>query len=675
MCNNRDHVGLFFDTSSTVWLKHCQNFIDMSIGEIAIVQIITSRLCDLLDKARKLHPTLNIEPPLATASLEQDASSVTLSASAYQSIAPTPKEHHAAVETAARNIFYSKLASCSIDDPAFVEVWILLDVLQLCADKEQCDSSLALWLIEELLDSQTIYGCRRVFDYLESRRARLITNAFSKNKQMIVLRSCNELLRRLSRAEDAVFCGRVFIFLFQSFPLGDKSAVNLRGEFHVENRTVFDEENPQSLEQDAMDLDSHGDKINDLSESTKTKDDGLSGAVKEKEESDELGIDKLYSTFWTLQAVFSNPTKVFEQQQFDAFKKGLEVTLRKFKMTPKVLQTHDAPRISSNDNKGTKRKRGEDSSELASTFNPKYLTSRDLFALEMSDLTFQRHICVQALILIDFLLHLTPRSKQKMNELKAQKAMLYPYTLSDEDTVWANNTRRDIASYLREAPDGNYYFRMVDNVLSRDKNWVRWKVESCPSIERTPIATEDYISAKAGAKRACTNKRLRANPMGAIDLSYLSDTENLNGFSTLKEPARYTAPATDTLLKEIGGIDLDLELVVSEREVERAQLVSTRASKTWRALRLASKRRLGLFEKIDEAKSLELLSSEHETQAEVQETMHSENMEIAVASDVKVDVNGVESTNDNNETLEDVVIKDGETLESSLSHEAQVVVI
>lgn len=29
------------------------------------------------------------------------------------------------------------------------------------------------WLIEELLDSQTIEGCKRVFDYLESRRERI----------------------------------------------------------------------------------------------------------------------------------------------------------------------------------------------------------------------------------------------------------------------------------------------------------------------------------------------------------------------------------------------------------------------------------------------------------------------------------------------------------------------
>jgi hypothetical protein len=39
---------------------------------------------------------------------------------------------------------------------------------------EQCEPGLIFWLIEELLDSQTIDGCRKVFDYLESRRERNI---------------------------------------------------------------------------------------------------------------------------------------------------------------------------------------------------------------------------------------------------------------------------------------------------------------------------------------------------------------------------------------------------------------------------------------------------------------------------------------------------------------------
>lgn len=38
---------------------------------------------------------------------------------------------------------------------------------------ELCEPGLVFWLVEELLDSQTIDGCRVVFDYLDSRRERL----------------------------------------------------------------------------------------------------------------------------------------------------------------------------------------------------------------------------------------------------------------------------------------------------------------------------------------------------------------------------------------------------------------------------------------------------------------------------------------------------------------------
>ena len=39
---------------------------------------------------------------------------------------------------------------------------------------DQCEPVLLWYLIEELLDCQSIEGCRTVFDYLESRGERLV---------------------------------------------------------------------------------------------------------------------------------------------------------------------------------------------------------------------------------------------------------------------------------------------------------------------------------------------------------------------------------------------------------------------------------------------------------------------------------------------------------------------
>ena len=56
--------------------------------------------------------------------------------------------------------------------------------------------------------------------------------------------------------------------------------------------------------------------------------------------------------------------------------------------------------------------------------------------MQMSDLAFRRHILVQALILIDFLLSLTPKSKRKLDHT-TNKSVLYQYTISEDNVMAA----------------------------------------------------------------------------------------------------------------------------------------------------------------------------------------------------------------------------------------------
>ncbi len=96
----------------------------------------------------------------------------------------------------------------------------------------------------------------------------------------------------------------------------------------------------------------------------------------------------------------------------------------------------------------------------------------------------------------------------------------------------------EVAAYLQQGPEGKFYYRMVDTVLSRDKNWAHWKAEGCPLIERAPISAEDFAEAKKGAQKACQNKRLRPTPLGTLDLTFLSDGEDVTGLENLKNPER-----------------------------------------------------------------------------------------------------------------------------------------
>ncbi|KAL6359505.1 hypothetical protein LRP88_06926 [Fusarium phalaenopsidis] len=402
------------------------------------------------------------------------------------------------IETAARDIFSNLISTTTIDSPDFVKVWNLLDILSILSDDGQCDPALLFWLAEELLDSQTISGCRKIFDFLESRRERITAKHF-KQKQLIILRSCNELLRRLSRAEDTAFCGRVFIFMFQSFPLGDKSSVNLRGEYHVEN-----------------------------------------------------------------------------------------VTTRSLKR---------------------KRDAGEED-ENSNAFNPKYLTSRDLFDLEISDLSFRRHVLVQALIIMDFLLSLSSQAREKLSSsLATNKAVMYgDQTLSEEDTKWANDMKKTIADYLRQGADGPYFYRMVETVLARDKNWVRWKIEGCHAIKRDPVSPASFVEAKANVQRMATSKRLRAVPMGSVSLDFLREEDEETAMDRLKAKERFQVPDLDSFKRKIADDDFEIEM--SNNPQAKAAAIAGKASKSWRALRIAARTKLAAFDKIDDPQNINIVFEE-----------------------------------------------------------------
>lgn len=242
-------------------------------------------------------------------------------------------------------------------------------------------------MCETFFDSQTIDAAREFFRYLEGKGPRLSKDMYgTKGKGPVLLRLCNELLRRLSKTEDTIFCGRIRVLLSHCFPLGEKSGVNFHGNFHTANVTSF-EKISQEKDADAMEVEEKADKA------------GEAKAL--------LTLDELYPIFWSLQADFANPTRLFESEGFKTFKTGLEATLAKFKAVNDGKEDED-----DNSRRSDKRRRDNDSGDH---FNPKYLTSRELFDLEIYDLTFRRHILVQAFILIDFLLSLTPSAKELWN--------------------------------------------------------------------------------------------------------------------------------------------------------------------------------------------------------------------------------------------------------------------
>jgi THO complex subunit 1 len=112
-------------------------------------------------------------------------------------------------------------------------------------------------------------------------------------------------------------------------------------------------------------------------------------------------------------------------------------------------------------------------------------------------------------------------------------------------TEWALGIKNSIANYLQEGPDGKFYYRMVDTVLSRDKNWVRWKMENCQPFTRDRVATKDFLHAKSGAQKAVQLKK-PMKPMGVPStLNFLYNTDAENGLVQLRQPDRYVLLSTD----------------------------------------------------------------------------------------------------------------------------------
>ena len=181
------------------------------------------------------------------------------------------------------------------------------------------------------------------------------------------------------------------------------------------------------------------------------------------------------------------------------------------------------------------------------------------------------------------------------------------------------DTKKSIADYLRQGAEGPFFTRMVETVISRDKNWVRWKIESCPSIERPAITPEAHIAAKDAARKATTNKRLRSKPLGSLDLGFLSESDGGRVMEKLKNPSRYRIPALDSFKNKIALDDMEIDMPTNDETKEAA--INGKASKSWRALRIASKTKLAAFDKIEDPEKIDVIFQDDAPEAEtVKET-------------------------------------------------------
>lgn len=145
------------------------------------------------------------------------------------------------IQSASEEIYYSDLRD-------------RLDIILTFTERDACEQTFPFTVLQDLLETQTIASCSHIFSWIEERSARLTEGLVpQKGKALVLLRTLNDLLRRLSKTGGTtMFCGRILTFLSGVFPLGERSGVNLRGEYGPQWEAVLYTKDEKS---DSMEVD------------------------------------------------------------------------------------------------------------------------------------------------------------------------------------------------------------------------------------------------------------------------------------------------------------------------------------------------------------------------------------------------------------------------------------
>ncbi|KAG2149407.1 hypothetical protein BD769DRAFT_1624094 [Suillus cothurnatus] len=355
-----------------------------------------------------------------------------------------------------------------------------LDLVLTFTEHDVCETTFPFTVLQDLLETQTITSCSQIFSWIESSAARLTKDMVpQKGKALILLRTLNDLLRRLSKmGSTTIFCGRILTFLREYGPMWE-GVKDVEKKEHVE--TVKGPEDSQKMEVDGG----------------------------KKESTDKDGF---YTTFWSLQLPFSRPPLFAFPNTFGEFKDAVDKVLPVIKeATTKERAMMGNRGAASGASSNLKRKREPELGEASNNseyFFAKFLTSPDLLNLEIADTHFRRQVLFQLLILLHHLLSFTKVAKTVWSTPR-NRSLQMDFTLESADTQWVYDTITKASAELRStAPNGPTFADTVNVILDREKNWVKWKNDLCAPFDREPWSIE-VGGRKVGMEEATREARLK----------------------------------------------------------------------------------------------------------------------------------------------------------------------
>lgn len=611
------------------------------------------------------------------------------------------------LELATKNLIYH-YATTEQEQAQLSLCACLLDIMFVLRNNSRVEPTLPHLLLEELLDIQTIAWCQTFWPYLVSRNHFIAHNLTgTRAPGTTLIRLGNSLLRRLSKTQHAQFSGEILMYLARAFPLTEKSGLNIRGAFNIDNITFYKGDGRQNnIDNDTSDENLHKEQeekdqdvemkdvqpesatsnqtATEASTATTTTNNNnnasnipiagqtpatpatpaspanVTSDANPANDEAKLQKDAMYRKFWSLQDAFRDPTTLFNSETMVHFKTTISSVLSELKKWESQYSTRrdreneirrqemdlsddddddeeednednennnnedddtndNNDNINNDTNSNGKQSHNKQNHKISSgagdtltnaiLFVPKWLTRRDLFELQLKDVSFRRSVLTQMSILIDFLLSLdnSPDEPPKKGasatavELAGSeatnKSVMYQYTLDSADHSFFIDLRRQIRRNAFVALDFQPpYLRTIDAVLSRDRFWQAWKLRSCPSFGLKPINAESKViedgsastqnsnndnNGKLALEEATEKLQLLRRPrpkyvhkMGTMQLSQIWKIPI--GTEMLKEPRNFEIKRAEEYYKSVketeeefkNNYEVELEVTDDEQEEE-----------------------------------------------------------------------------------------------------------
>lgn len=383
--------------------------------------------------------------------------------------------------------YRDKLLELLVEEPNTLENYVSF-CIESCR-RQMVTPTMPVVLLGDIFDALTLNKCEKMFTYVENGvniwREELFFVACKNN----LLRMCNDLLRRLSRSQNTVFCGRILLFLAKFFPFSERSGLNIVSEFNLENLTEFGGDSSSTLK------------------------DSLDEEMVIDDDKNKLLIDyNLYCRFWSLQDFFRNPNTCYNKIQWKTFVAHSGSVLSAFssyKLESIELQKSKLNRLKPvNSDMETQENKEQH-------YFAKFLTNQKLLELQLSDSNFRRCVLIQFLILFQYLTS-TVKFKMESQELKS------------DQLDWVKETTSLVYKLLAETPpNGKRFAECVKSILKREEHWNNWKNDGCPEFQKPkpPVQTESTEESKRGKKRR--------RPVGDIIKEYESQNKDFMGNNDL----------------------------------------------------------------------------------------------------------------------------------------------